>query len=167
MATESKRGIRGLIEKSMASVDTSVEMRTDLDLPDGSPAAATTTSPPSPTKEPDDGTKVYPGERKPALGVLIAMAGPATGNVFAVDRAESVLGRSPNCAIHIDSEYVALRQLRIIHERGRFAVQALRGPNPVLINGAVLKEPAELHDGDLIAIADTRLSFRTATPPHN
>lgn len=163
MTNDGIRGLRGLMGKSTGTVDASVELRTDVPGP-SEPLPKSASEPVATSEAPDD-TKVYPGEPKPVLGILIGLVGPATGQIFAVTGAESVLGRSEACPIRIESEYVSPRQLRIIHERGRFAVQALRGPNPVLLNGAVLKEPAELHDGDTLAIANTRLSFRTATPP--
>ena len=156
--TKDKRSPLMPPESAKGSVDSSVRMLSEL--PDeGGPQE------PAPAKPAPPETKVYHGETKPVVGVLIPLTGPATGTVFPLARFESIVGSGPDCTVHIESEYIAPRQLMIQHDAGRFAMMPLRGPNPVLLNGHVLEEATRLQDGDVIAVADTTLSFRTSVPP--
>lgn len=161
MAARGRRGLRG---KSRSASDPTVQVRIEVDDP------GPTEMVPAPQQASQSGparssTRIYRADPPAAaVGVLIALAGPAVGQVFALRDGESILGSGDGVAVHIDSEYVSARQLRIVHSNGDFAVEPLGGPNPVQRNGVELGSGVALRDGDVITVADTRLSFRTATP---
>lgn len=81
---------------------------------------------------------------------------------------ETVLGRLPECAIHLPSNVVSRRHARVIHDGGSYFLEDLGSGNGTFLNGQRLTERAPLKDGDRIKIGTLLLRFESesAARPH-
>ncbi|MBI5461003.1 MAG: FHA domain-containing protein [Gammaproteobacteria bacterium] len=79
--------------------------------------------------------------------------------IFPILGAELIVGRDPDCAIHIDSLAVQPRHARIFADGAYYCVEGLHSEEPVLVNHKPLSAPANLQDGDLIQVGKHTLSF--------
>lgn len=79
--------------------------------------------------------------------------------VYHLDELEEILiGRDPDCAIHIDSLAIAPRQARITRQDDSFSIRALDDAHPVLVNRHQIGETVLQH-GDTIDLGKHTLSF--------
>jgi hypothetical protein len=65
------------------------------------------------------------------------------------------VGRSKECDVQIDDRYASGLHVRVFSREGRFFVEDMNSTNGTLLNGATLRDEAELIDGDTIQIGDT------------
>ncbi len=79
--------------------------------------------------------------------------------IFPIVAAELVVGRDPDCAIHIDSLAVQPLHARIFATGNHYRVESMQSEEPVLINHQVINEATLLQDGDLIQVGKHTLSF--------
>ena len=122
--------------------------------------------PDSESREADAGATQYfavtPEETPDLVAVLVAVEGPLRGEIFRVEDGENRIGRE-NCNIRLRSGRVSRFHTRITHAEGRFSIESnsvIREDNPTLVNGESVLEAA-LADGDVIAVGDCSLKFRT------
>lgn len=78
---------------------------------------------------------------------------------FDLPRGATILGRSSDCHVTIEDPLVSRHHARIVLEGDRAVAYDLGSRNGVKINGAPLKEPAELKDGDRLRIGTQELVF--------
>jgi pSer/pThr/pTyr-binding forkhead associated (FHA) protein len=94
------------------------------------------------------------------VAVLAAVEGPLSGQVFGIGEGESLIGRSKECQVVTDSEWISRRQTKIVHAEGQFVIGPLSERNPTFLNDHPT-EGSELKDGDFIRLGRTTFRFRT------
>ena len=78
---------------------------------------------------------------------------------FDLPRGATILGRSSDCHVTIEDPLVSRHHARIVLEGERAVVYDLNSRNGVKVNGAPVKEPIELKDGDRLRIGTQELVF--------
>ncbi len=91
--------------------------------------------------------------KKTDIPFLIAQSGPVSGQRWALNRPESVIGRDADCDIVIPDRQVSRRHARLHRVDNGFEVEDLGSKNGTHVNGAPLTAPHRLQDGDLIQVA--------------
>lgn len=74
-------------------------------------------------------------------------------------RGETVIGRSPDCHVTIEDPLVSRQHARIVTDDQGARVEDLKSRNGVKINGAPMRGPTRLMDGDRIRIGTRELVF--------
>lgn len=69
------------------------------------------------------------------------------------------IGRSREADVQIDDRYASGLHARIFSRDGRSYIEDMGSTNGTLLNDATLRGEAELIDGDLVGIGDTRFRF--------
>ncbi|MBL8716636.1 MAG: GGDEF domain-containing protein [Myxococcales bacterium] len=94
------------------------------------------------------GARAYrpPAEPKPRTAYLTVMAGARAGEMFPLDRDETILGRGPQSTVHLDSDGVSRKHARIVRQGDAFVLEDLGSTNGTF----VLAEGVE----------ETRVTFR-------
>jgi class 3 adenylate cyclase len=78
---------------------------------------------------------------------------------FVLDRDLMLIGRDPECEIHLNSRFVSRRHARILRVEGGFTVEDAQSTNGLRVNGALVREPHLLSSGDCISLGDITLTF--------
>lgn len=91
-------------------------------------------------------------------GVLVRVDGPANGQLFSLEAAELVIGRSSRADLHLADEGVSRRHALLIRARGHYFIQDLESSNGTFLEGRRVKR-APLLEGDLIQLGP-QASFR-------
>lgn len=79
--------------------------------------------------------------------------------IFPITGPELVVGRAPDCAVHIDSLAVQPQHARIYVTGDDYCIESLQTEDPVQLNHRAITAPATLQDGDLIQVGKHTLSF--------
>jgi hypothetical protein len=79
--------------------------------------------------------------------------------IFPITGLELVVGRAPECGVHIDSLAVQPQHARIYADGDVYCVENLQTEDPVQLNHKAITEPATLQDGDQIQVGKHTLSF--------
>jgi len=69
------------------------------------------------------------------------------------------IGRSGDADVQIEDRYASGIHVRVFPRGNRFLVEDMNSTNGTLLNGASLRDEAELVDGDTIQIGDTVFRF--------
>lgn len=99
-----------------------------------------------------------PGERMSYLLVLTSSGVHAVGRMFPLEKAEVLMGRSPQADIVIDEEGVSRQHAKIIMDGGHPVLQDLASTNGTFLNGHRV-EKAVLSEGDKVQIGATLFKF--------
>ncbi len=102
---------------------------------------------------------VSPPDR-PLLKVLVGLN---AGQVFALDRDETVIGRSRDADVHVDDVGISRRHARVVRNGRRYVLEDLGSTNGILMNGRRVAF-ADLADGDRLQLG-SKLIFRFALIP--
>jgi hypothetical protein len=87
---------------------------------------------------------------------------------FDLPRGATILGRSSDCHVTIEDPLVSRHHAKIVLEGDTATAFDLGSRNGVRVNGAPIKEPTELHDGDRLRIGTQELVFcRIETRPNS
>lgn len=78
---------------------------------------------------------------------------------FDLPRGATVLGRSSDCHVTIEDPLVSRHHARIVLDTERAVLYDLNSRNGVKLNGLMIKEAAELKDGDRLRIGTQELVF--------
>ena len=73
---------------------------------------------------------------------------------------ENLVGRTPECAIRIDSAQVSRHHARIIVADGQATVEDLGSKNGTHVEGRRIAAPRRLEDGDTVLVGPALLTFR-------
>lgn len=92
---------------------------------------------------------IYRTRRTP--GVWQKTAVPPHGSV--------VIGRSSQCAVRLDSINVSRRHAVVRQENGIYEIEDMNSANGVFVNGIRVIGKVQLHDKDIITIANTMVFF--------
>jgi len=93
------------------------------------------------------------------MAFLTAISGPGFGKRFDIDRKETVLGRHPDCHVTIEVGAVSRQHAKIHRIGDRLELEDLGSRNGTFLNGQLVTQQTQLHDGDLIRICDVEFSF--------
>ena len=77
-----------------------------------------------------------------------------------------VIGRHPSCDVCIDSVRISRVHCCIYRDGKKFFVRDLNSTNGVRINGLLVTDQAQLHDGDLLTIANLRYRRQSSAVSH-
>ena len=88
--------------------------------------------------------------------VFIAKAGPDKGREIGIHEGEIVLGRSSDADITLVDPILSRKHCRVSYGDGKITIEDLASSNGTIVNGKEVTR-AELHDGDIIEIGDTKL----------
>jgi hypothetical protein len=78
---------------------------------------------------------------------------------------ENLIGRTPDCAVRIDSPQVSRHHARIRVHAGRATVEDLGSKNGTFVDGARLDGPRALKDGENVCVGPALLIFREGYGP--
>jgi FHA domain/zinc-ribbon domain len=90
--------------------------------------------------------------------LVVRSGGGRTGEQFALERAQTTIGRSPDCDIFLDDVTVSRRHAIVAKGARTFAIQDLGSLNGTFLNRHRI-ERAELENGDEVQIGKYRLIF--------
>ena len=96
------------------------------------------------------------GIEGPAL--VIRSGGGRTGEAFAIERAQTTIGRSPDCDIFLDDVTVSRRHAAVTKVDTGFTIEDLGSLNGTFLNRSRI-ERGELEHGDEVQIGKYRLIF--------
>jgi len=82
---------------------------------------------------------------------------------IALGEGENVIGRDPETSVWVDSVTVSRRHACIRVTAGTATLEDLGSKNGTYLRGQRVERPAELCDGDEIAVGSARLTFRAPT----
>ena len=94
-----------------------------------------------------------------SVGGLVVLSESISGQRFALDREENLIGRGTGCHIQLKDPKVSRRHAQITINAGQLTIEDLDSTQGVLINGERVDE-CQLKDGDLIQLGDTRLQVK-------
>lgn len=96
------------------------------------------------------------GEQTPCLTFI---HGPRIGQLFALEKKEIVIGRSPDCDLWIEDSAISRKHFKVVVQGEKIQIKDLGSTNGTYVNGNPVKE-SELNDGDKIQISrETILEF--------
>ncbi|MHB8470673.1 MAG: FHA domain-containing protein [Gaiellaceae bacterium] len=113
------------------------------------------------TFSPEEGSELLDalddiGVEGPAL--VVRSGGGRSGEMFVPQGDETMIGRSPDCAVFLDDVTVSRRHAALVHREGRWFVEDQGSLNGTFVNRRRV-ETAELSDGDELQIGKYRLTF--------
>jgi DNA-binding winged helix-turn-helix (wHTH) protein len=82
-----------------------------------------------------------------------------------LSQGESLLGRTHDACVWIESSTVSRRHARIVVAGARAELEDLGSKNGTFLNGTRLQAPTPLADGDKIKVGVARMTFRCFTGP--
>ncbi len=130
--------------------DRAAPTRDDEALEDGFPDEARTT---------ETEVVVAAAEGREGRAVLTLLSGVNAGELFALDRRETVIGRAREAAIRIDSLGLSRRHARVVRAGDAYQIEDLGSTNGVFVNGEPVRR-GDLAAGDQVQIgSDIILRF--------
>lgn len=81
---------------------------------------------------------------------------------FTLAKAPVVIGRHPDCEIHIDDGSVSRRHAQVVYQDGTYFVEDLDSRNGTFLNDQQIYQPTKLYDDSVIRVCDISLVFRTS-----
>jgi two-component system, cell cycle response regulator len=91
-------------------------------------------------------------------GVLVRVDGPCNGQVYSLDSAQLIVGRSASADVRLTDEGVSRRHASLIHTRSHFFVEDMQSSNGTFLEGRRVRR-APLMEGDLLQFGP-HASFR-------
>ena len=99
------------------------------------------------------------------MAFLTANNGPQAGRRYELNRAESVLGRHPECDVVIDVGAVSRYHCKIIADGQQFSVEDLNSRNGTFVNETVIAGIQVLEAGAQVRVCDVVFTFHEKEPP--
>ena len=96
------------------------------------------------------------GIDEPAL--VVRSGGGRSGEQFRLERAQTTIGRTPDCDIFLDDVTVSRRHAVVSRTADRFTIEDLGSLNGTFLNRSRI-EQTELENGDEVQIGKYRLVF--------
>jgi hypothetical protein len=103
-------------------------------------------------------TAIRPGSLDP-WGSLIEARGPRR---LHLTKNRSLVGRSRRADVMLGDDTVSRTHSLLWTDAGGMWIQDLASSNGTTINGSVVADTAELHDGDVVGFGAARFNFRRA-----
>lgn len=98
------------------------------------------------------------------MAVLQLLKGQTPGQVFALDRENSVLGRHPECDIVLDVQAVSRQHAKIVRAGADYYVEDMQSRNGTFVNGEKVEQRQLLRDNDRLKICNLLFTFRLYPP---
>lgn len=99
---------------------------------------------------------------------MIAPLGGSAADAVTVQPDEpAVIGRGPDCRVHLTDQHVSTRHARVTCTQGSWYLADLESHNGTCLNRWRLapNDPVRLHDGDVITVGPCRLTVALADAP--
>lgn len=96
------------------------------------------------------------------LSRVSVLAGVHRGKCFRIERPEVLIGRAPANDVQFPDLSVSRRHCRIRREDSVWWIEDLLSTNGTLVNGAPIRAPEPLHDGDEVSAGYSRFRFEDA-----
>src|SRR5512134_3689350 len=93
----------------------------------------------------------------PQAALIVRMAGQPD-ETFAIDSAETLIGRAPSCNLQIPDESMSREHAVVLADGETHVLEDLQSTNGIRVNGKRVRS-VELGHGDEIEIGQTRLVF--------
>ncbi|MDZ4784240.1 MAG: SpoIIE family protein phosphatase [Planctomycetia bacterium] len=98
------------------------------------------------------------------MAVLQLLKGQTPGQIFALERESSVLGRHPDCDIVLDVQAVSRQHAKILRSGADFYVEDMESRNGTFVNGEKIEARRLLRDNDRLKICNLLFTFRLYPP---
>lgn len=95
---------------------------------------------------------------------LEALNGSHTGQQYALDLPEYIMGRHPDCDIVLDSGAVSRQHAKIYNRDDGCFIEDLKSRNGTFVNSQLISGQRLLKDGETIRICDLEFTFRDDGP---
>jgi sigma-B regulation protein RsbU (phosphoserine phosphatase) len=99
------------------------------------------------------------------MAYLTANNGPDEGRRYELRLPSSLVGRHPDCAIHVDVGAVSRQHAQIVREGQDFYVEDLRSRNGTFVNDQRVEGRLRLHSGDQLRVCDVAFTFSAEQQP--
>jgi serine phosphatase RsbU (regulator of sigma subunit) len=97
------------------------------------------------------------------VATLQVISGPMAGWQFRLDRELTVIGRSPDCDVVLQSKTVSRRHAAITRTDRGFLLKDMGSTRGTSVNGRKLTQPVVLQDGNTIEAGEVLLGFSSHT----
>jgi phosphoserine phosphatase RsbU/P len=84
---------------------------------------------------------------------------------FELKKADTVLGRHPECDVVIDAGAISRYHAKIVFNDGGYWIEDLKSRNGTFVNGQMIGGPTRLQESDQIRICDVELAFYSGERP--
>ncbi len=84
---------------------------------------------------------------------------------FTLAKEPVVIGRHPDCEIHIDDGSVSRRHAQVVYQDGSYFIEDLDSRNGTFLNDQQIYQPSKLYDNSIIRVCDISLVFRSSDLP--
>jgi serine phosphatase RsbU (regulator of sigma subunit) len=98
------------------------------------------------------------------MAYLTANNGPDSGHRYELKQPLSLVGRHPDCQIHVDVGAVSRQHAQIIREGSEFFVEDLKSRNGTFLNDKRVEGRMKLGQGDLIRVCDVAFTYYADLP---
>ena len=93
---------------------------------------------------------------QPTHAYLVVLAGSNVGEMFKLEDAETIIGRSPQASVRLTDEGISRRHARIMNAGQQVVLEDLQSANGTLVNGERIT-CVGLSDGDKIRLGSTTI----------
>ncbi|MFW5925612.1 MAG: diguanylate cyclase [Myxococcota bacterium] len=97
-------------------------------------------------------TQPVPAEPKRDRCTLTMLAGPTVGKMFPIEEDQVIIGRGSEAAACVPDRSLSRRHARVYRRGEGFYVEDLGSTNGTFLNGAAVKLPTKVHEGDRIQV---------------
>jgi hypothetical protein len=99
------------------------------------------------------------------MPLLQIIRGPDAGSLFALDKEQTVLGRSHQCDIYLASLAVSRQHSRITRRGSEFVLEDAQSSSGTYVNGLCIRGEHSLEDGDGIQIGPYIIGYQSPEKP--
>ena len=104
-------------------------------------------------------TGVAPRAKPAPTSKLVVQTGPASGQEFALEGDELVIGRAADNPVSIPDTSVSRKHALVRKTAEGWAVSDLGSGNGTMLNGEAIADETPLTEGDVITLGDTELRY--------
>jgi phosphoserine phosphatase RsbU/P len=90
---------------------------------------------------------------------LQIMSGSLSGRVFKLDRERTIIGRNPECDIHLQPKSVSRRHAAVVRRSDGYQLEDMGSTRGTYVNGQKVVRPMMLLDGNSIQVGEVMLTF--------
>ncbi len=99
------------------------------------------------------------------MASLTVLKGTNPGEKIHLDGDLFIMGRNPECQIHIHNNAVSRQHARITRQQNNFIIEDLGSRNGTWVNNQEIRTPTALKDNDRIKICDCLFTYHHETQP--
>ena len=98
------------------------------------------------------------------MAYLTANNGPDAGRRYDLKAPQSLVGRHPDCQVHVDVGAVSRQHAQILREGREFFIEDLKSRNGTFVNDKRVEGRLKLGHGDLLRVCDVAFTFFADLP---